>query len=103
MATLSAALHAKAATIKPSKAYPQGRFPINDANHARAALMDLKGAKGLSSGQKAAIASKARAKLAGTSGPAKRSSNRTSFKAKMRTSSQSPAHTGLMQANTKAC
>jgi len=42
-----------------------GRFPIPDKNHARAALIDLGRAKGLSAGQKATIHRKAEAKLHG--------------------------------------
>jgi len=39
---------------------PNRSFPVNDANHARAALIDVGRAKGLTSGEKARIKSKAR-------------------------------------------
>ena len=59
MAKLSAAQHKKAATIKPTKAHPEGRFPIPDKTHARLALQMLPRAKGLTSEQKAKIKAKA--------------------------------------------
>jgi len=43
---------------------PNRSFPVNDANHARAALIDVGRAKGLTSGEKARIKSKARGILA---------------------------------------
>jgi hypothetical protein len=46
-----------------SFAGPGRSFPIEDKNHARAALIDVGRAKGLSSSQKATIKAKARAKL----------------------------------------
>ena len=60
---LSPQQHQADASIGASKGYPRGRFPIPDAGHARAALMDLKGAKGLSGSQKQMIRQKAIAKL----------------------------------------
>lgn len=63
MAKLSAAAHKRAATIPASKAYPQGRFPIPDKNHAKAALFDLPKAKNLSPAQRAAIKRTAERKL----------------------------------------
>lgn len=57
-------------TSKQRKAMPASKFagphrsfPINDANHARAALIDVGRAKGLTSGEKARIKSKARGLL----------------------------------------
>ncbi len=41
-----------------------GRFPINDKNHAKAALIDV-GRANISSAQKATVRAKARAKLRG--------------------------------------
>ena len=43
-------------------ALPGGHFPINDANHARAALIDV-GRAHISPAQKAIVKSRARAKL----------------------------------------
>ena len=57
------AQHEKNATIKPSKGYPRGRFPIGDAKHAKLALEFLPRAKNLSSGQAAEIRARAVAKL----------------------------------------
>lgn len=61
MARLTAAQRKKL----PSKTFagPGRSFPINDKNHARAALIDVGRAKGLSSAQKAKIRSAAKAKL----------------------------------------
>lgn len=42
---------------------PGRSFPIEDKDHAEAALMDVNKAKGLSSSEKATIRKKARAKL----------------------------------------
>ena len=57
-------------TAKARKKIPAGKFagparsfPIEDKNHARAALIDVGRAKGLSSGQKATIKSRARGML----------------------------------------
>lgn len=44
---------------------PNRSFPINDAGHARAALLDVGKAKGLTTAQKNAIKARARAKLKG--------------------------------------
>ncbi len=43
-------------------ALPAGRFPLNDANHARSALIDV-GRANISPAQKAIVKRKARAKL----------------------------------------
>lgn len=49
------------AAIPSSKfAGPNRSFPIEDKNHARAALIDVGRAKGLSSGQKSTIKARAR-------------------------------------------
>jgi len=58
-------LTAKARSKIPSKDFagPGRSFPIEDKNHARAALSDLPRAKGLSAAAKEQIARKARAKL----------------------------------------
>ena len=42
---------------------PNRSFPIEDANHARAALIDVNRAKGLSAGQKSKIKARARGLL----------------------------------------
>lgn len=58
-------LTAKARKKIPSSKFagPGRSFPIEDKNHARAALIDVGRAKGLSSGQKATIKSRARGML----------------------------------------
>jgi hypothetical protein len=56
---LGPAARKKSATVKPSKDYPTGRFPMPDAKHARLALQMLPKAKGLSSDQKAKIRARA--------------------------------------------
>jgi len=61
MAKLSAAR--RKALPKSTFAGPGRSFPIPDRNHARAALIDVGRAKGLSSSQKATIRSRAKAKL----------------------------------------
>lgn len=48
---------------KKTFAGPGRSFPINDKNHARAALIDVGRAKNLSSAQKAKIKAAARKKL----------------------------------------
>lgn len=48
---------------KSTFAGPGRSFPIPDKNHARAALIDVGRAKGLSAGEKATIKAKARRKL----------------------------------------
>ncbi len=57
-------------TVKQRKALPSSvfagparSFPVNDKNHARAALQDLPRAKGLSADEKARIKAKADTKL----------------------------------------
>lgn len=65
MAALGPATRVKSATIPPSKGYPTGRFPMNDKAHARLALQMLPRAKGLSSGEAAAIKSRAQGMLGG--------------------------------------
>ena len=59
-------------TAKARKKIPAGKFagpgrsfPIEDKNHARAALIDVGRAKGLSAGQKATIRSRAKGMLDG--------------------------------------
>jgi len=66
MAVLNARQRRRSATIAPSAGYPSGRFPMPDLRHARLALQMLPKAKGLSSGQEAAIRARANAKLRGT-------------------------------------
>ena len=64
MAKLTAA---KRANLSPKTfAGPDRSFPIPDKAHARAALQDLPKAKGLSTGQKATIRSRAQSKLGHT-------------------------------------
>jgi hypothetical protein len=65
MAILGDKARVSSATIPPTKAYPTGRFPIPNKGHAKAALFDLPGAKGLSSQQKQEIRARAIAKLHG--------------------------------------
>lgn len=65
MAALGNASRVKSATVAPSKSYPTGRFPMPDAKHARLALQMLPRAKGLSSGEAAAIKSRAQGMLGG--------------------------------------
>jgi hypothetical protein len=50
---------------KSTFAGPGRSFPIPDKNHAKAALIDVGRAKGLSSGEKAEIKARAKAKLKG--------------------------------------
>jgi hypothetical protein len=50
---------------KSTFAGPGRSFPIPDKNHAKAALIDVGRAKGLSSGEKAKIKARAEAKLKG--------------------------------------
>jgi hypothetical protein len=64
MAKLSAAQRKK--LPKKSFAGPGRSFPINDKNHARAALSMVGRAKNLSPAQKATIKAKARKKLGTT-------------------------------------
>jgi hypothetical protein len=66
VAVLNARQRRRSATIKPSAGYPSGRFPMPDLRHARLALQMLPKAKGLSSGEEAAIRARANAKLRGT-------------------------------------
>lgn len=49
----------------PAKTFagPGRSFPINDRNHAKAALIDVNKAKGLTSGEKANIRSRAKGLL----------------------------------------
>jgi hypothetical protein len=54
---------ARQALAPKSFAGPNRSFPIEDKDHAEAALMDVNKAKGLSSSEKATIRKKARAKL----------------------------------------
>ncbi len=42
---------------------PHRSFPVNDADHARAALMDMNMAKGLTAGEKSEIRAEARKEL----------------------------------------
>ena len=63
MAKLSAAQRKK--LPKKTFAGPGRSFPINDKNHAKAALIDVGRAKGLSPAQKAKIKARAKAKLKG--------------------------------------
>jgi hypothetical protein len=56
---LSKGAHKRDATIKPSKKYPNGRFPIGDKDHAAKALQMLPRAKGLSGDAKKKIRAKA--------------------------------------------
>lgn len=42
---------------------PHRSFPVNDADHARAALMDVNKAKGLTAGEKSEIRAEARKEL----------------------------------------
>lgn len=51
------------ATVKPSKGYPSGRFPLPDTKHARLALQMLPRAKNLSGGQAAQIKARAQRML----------------------------------------
>ena len=62
-----ARLTAKGRAKLPGKVFagPGRSFPIPDKNHAKAALIDVGRAKGLSSGQKATIRSKAKGLLSG--------------------------------------
>jgi hypothetical protein len=60
---LSDQMRKRSATIKASKGYPTGRFPMPDLKHARLALQMLPRAKGLSPAEEAEIRSRARAKL----------------------------------------
>ena len=62
-----AKLHAAARNALPDSAFagPGRSFPIEDKNHAKAALIDVGRAKGLSSGQKAIIRSRAKGMLDG--------------------------------------
>lgn len=52
------------ATIKPSKGYPSGRFPVPDVKHARLALQMLPRAKNLPSSEAAKIRVRATRMLA---------------------------------------
>jgi hypothetical protein len=61
---LTPAQHQRSATIPASKGYPRGRFPMPDREHAHLALQFLPRAKGLSSGQEAAIRARANRMLA---------------------------------------
>lgn len=56
---LSAAQRRASATVKPSRAYPTGRFPVNDTKHARLALQMLPRAKNLSGDEAARIKARA--------------------------------------------
>ena len=76
MAVLNAKQRRRSATIKPSAGYPSGRFPMPDIRHARLALQMLPRAKGLSSGQEAAIRARANAKLSGSRAAAAARANR---------------------------
>lgn len=60
-----ARLTAKARKALPAKTFagPGRSFPINDKAHARAALIDVGRAKGLTSGEKAKIRSRAKGML----------------------------------------
>lgn len=62
---LDAAQRRASATVKPSKGYPSGRFPMNDPKHARLALQMLPRAKNLSGGEAAKIKARATRMLAG--------------------------------------
>jgi len=53
----------KSYTVKPSKAYPTGRFPMPDQKHARLALQMLPRAKNLGGGQEAQIRARAQRML----------------------------------------
>lgn len=64
MARLTAAQRKK--LPKKTFAGPGRSFPIPDKNHAKAALIDVGRAKGLSSAQKAKIKAAARKKLGAT-------------------------------------
>jgi hypothetical protein len=64
MAALTPAQHQRSATIPASKGYPRGRFPVPDVKHARLALEFLPRAKGMSSGQEAAVKARAMRMLA---------------------------------------
>lgn len=66
MAVLGNAARAKSATVKPSKGFPTGRFPMPDLVHARLALQMLPRAQGMSGGQKAAVRARANSMLAGS-------------------------------------
>ena len=63
-----AKLTTRARKALPAKTFagPGRSFPIPDKGHARAALQDLPRAKGLSSGEKSKIRSRAEAKLGHT-------------------------------------
>jgi hypothetical protein len=55
---------AQRAALPASKfAGPNRSFPVNDPDHARAALLDVNKAKGLTTGQKAEIKAEARKEL----------------------------------------
>ena len=55
---------AQRAALPASKfAGPHRSFPVNDVNHAKAALLDVNGAKGLTAGEKAEIKAEARKEL----------------------------------------
>ena len=64
MAQLSPQQHQSSATIGASKGYPRGRFPMPDQEHAKLALQFLPRAKGMSSGQEAAVRARANRMLA---------------------------------------
>lgn len=64
-APLGNAARTKSATVAPTKAYPTGRFPMNDLKHARLALQMLPRAKGMSADNKAAVRARANKMLAG--------------------------------------
>jgi hypothetical protein len=76
MAVLNARQRRRSATIAPTPGYPSGRFPMPDTRHARLALQMLPRAKGLSSGQEAAIRARANAKLSGSRAAAASKANR---------------------------
>jgi hypothetical protein len=54
---------ARAALPTKDFAGPNRSFPVNDPNHAHAALLDVNKAKGLTAGQKAEIKAEARKEL----------------------------------------
>ncbi len=62
----------RAALPKSAFAGPDRTFPVNDKAHARAALLDVGKAKGLTSGEKAEIRAQARKELKRTANARKR-------------------------------
>lgn len=76
MAVLTARQRRRSATVKPSRGYPSGRFPMPDKEHARKALQMLSRAKNLSPEERRAIKRRARAKLGHDTATTKRRSRR---------------------------